>query len=228
MKKITFFFTILLVWSTALYAQNPRPYLYAGAGTWRDWLTYYDAYGSDYHHWQPQMGLGVGLDMRITDYVSFAPEAGLEYFQMRYDYHNSKSPRYVESDLGLFYGRLSPGIALHPTKALSIRFAVTTLVSAFTIGEYDLITKHIGTWDKDTVNISNDYGRIRNPIIGGPELNVGYDFRESQHGRFGIRVSSFIGVKGVFRETFYTVLNPLIFQLRANLVYTFPAKGAAD
>jgi hypothetical protein len=222
MKTLLFSTLFLFAYSSAI-GQKPHLRLYAGAGTWRDWLTYFDAYRNEYQHWQPQLGLGVGVDARLSRYLSFAPEGGLEYFQMRHYYTNSHFDEVVYSDLGFFSGRISLGIVAHPTKAFSVRVAISTLVSALTIGQYDIV-RHLGSWNYDTLRYANNFSRIRNPVIAGPEMSIGYDFIQSKHGQFGMRISSFIGVKSVFLETFPTILNPRIFKLRADLVYTLPTK----
>ncbi len=219
---LPFLFCLLL--AHCLHAQSPRLSLLLGAGTWRDRIDYIDNYASEYPHWQAQAGIGLGTELSLSPHFEFAPEVGLEFYNLRYRYVTSSLFKIIDARLGLFYARLSPGITWHPSVAFSIRLGLPVFVSAFTTGKYDLIQYDPNTWVQDTLRYKNSFGRIRNPLNWGPELSLGLKLIESRHGGFGIRLSSFLGMGSIFRKEFPTPLNPRMFQTRLEVCYTLPHK----
>jgi hypothetical protein len=215
---------LLLLLSTHLHAQPPKLSIIGGAGAWRDWLPYEDANHNTFQRWQQQSGFGISLENPISSALLFSTAVGLKYYPMHHEYSYSGESRIVTSNLAMFFARLSPGVGIMPLKAVSIRVGVTGLISAFTAGDYLWTRSNTPLGRRDSILYTDHFEQIRNPFIWGPEMAIGYRFPESKSGQFGMRISSFLGMNGVFRKDFFTPFNPRIFQSRLELTYTFPTK----
>jgi hypothetical protein len=169
------------------------------------------------------VGASVGLNINMTKQLAFSPEAGLEYYGLRHEYRSTKDYRSISSTLGLFYGRLSPGITLKAGGIVSLRAGLSVLASAGSIGQYSVRYYDATVGQSQLVTYADRFGRIRNPLLLGPELSLGLDFPlPDDGGSFGFRLTGFLSMNPVFQDDFSTPFNPKLSRLNLGLRYVLP------
>ncbi len=220
MKRILFFLFWLLLLVSATYAQKPRPSLMFDVGPWFGYVRNPDPYATNNRWPQAQTGVGLGAAYKIAEKVYFSPEIGLEYYGLKFEYSSTKTRRNLESNLRLFYARLSPGLTLRPASFFSIRAGLSIMGSALSIGKFEVwyVDRSINQIVTETYD--RRYGRIRNAFVVGPELCLGFHLPEESGLSF--RLSGMLGINGIFKSDFDTPYNPRIARVGLGVGYVIP------
>mgnify|MGYP001001345539 CR=1 FL=1 len=211
---------LLLLMATSAGAQKPQLSLMFDVGPWIGYVHNPDPYATNNPWPQAQAGVGLGAAYKIAEKVYFSPEIGLEYYGFKTEYSSAKDNRDVTSNLALFYARLSPGITLRPASFFSIRAGVSIMGSILALGEYEVSTYYVTSGSRKIVRFTNDFSRIRNAFVVGPELSLGFHLPEESGLSF--RLSGMLGINGIFKSDFDTPYNPRIARVGLGVGYVIP------
>ncbi len=211
---------MLLLMATSAGAQKPQFSLTLDVGPWFGYVRNPDPYASNSRWARAQTGVGLGVAYKIAEKVYFSPEIGLEYYGLKMEYTSTKDSRDVNSNLALFYARISPGITLRPASFFSIRAGVSIMGSIFALGEYEVSTYYVTTGSRKIVRYTNDFSRICNALVVGPELCLGFHLPEESGLSF--RLSGMLGINGIFKSDFDTPYNPRIARVGLGVGYVIP------
>lgn len=154
-------------------------------------------------------------------HLAFAPEAGLEYDDMRYNYARGGDPRQLESDLGLFSLKASPGVCFFTDSRLLLRVSPCFLVAVGAMGTFRTTTFISGVGHATTQYYDHGFGDIGIPVIVGPEVNVGYLWPLRDDLGLALRGSAFYGLNHVLKENDALIGNPMMRRVSLGVVLLF-------